>query len=240
VANWQPVTHGESSARVFRSEDGSRYAKSVGPSDVAALAAKRDCIAWAHGRGLPTPAVLDWRTTEDGARLVISATMLLLARHVVGRDAVNPDFLADEDKTVPAPALLERIEADAEKRHGQEKLDSVVCHGDLCLPNILVDPDRLTFSGFIDLGRLGFADPHADLSLLLANTRHLRRPRGRSARHSRRPVPAADRRRAARLLLALGPLDLGVTVGGDPIPRNRRSAGRYSHFLCKTWVSPSA
>jgi streptomycin 3"-kinase len=211
VADWHPVSRGESGADVFRSGDGLRYAKAVGRAGVDVLAAERDRIAWAHGRGLPTPAVLDWRTTEDGAWLVTTAvagvpadglapeafarawpsivdavralhdvpaeecpfrrdldTMLALARDVVGRDAVNPDFLPDDDKPVAAAALLERVEVDAGTRRQQEQRDRVVCHRDLCLPNLLVDGDR--FSGFIDLGRLGVADPHADLSLLLANT----------------------------------------------------------------------
>ncbi|WP_029118053.1 APH(3'') family aminoglycoside O-phosphotransferase [Mycobacterium sp. URHB0044] len=210
VASWHPVTRGESGAEVFRSADGLRYAKVVGPDQVDVLAAERDRIAWAHGRGLPTPAVLDWRATEHGARLVMTAvagvpadqlspddfsrawpsiadsvralhditgeecpfrrdldTMLELARDVVSRDAVNPDFLPDDDKAVAAAALLERVEAEAEARRQQEQHDRVVCHGDLCLPNLLVDGGR--FSGFIDLGRLGVADPHADLALLLAN-----------------------------------------------------------------------
>jgi streptomycin 3"-kinase len=212
VADWHPVTRGESGADVFRSGDGLRYAKAVGRAGVDALAAERDRIAWAHGIGLPTPSVLDWRTTEDGAWLVTTAvagvpadglapdaftrawpsivdavralhdvpaeecpfrrdldTMLAMARDVAGRDAVNPDFLPDDDKAVAAAALVERVEADAGTRRQQEQRDRVVCHGDLCLPNLLIDGDR--FSGSIDLGRLGVADPHADLSLLLANTR---------------------------------------------------------------------
>jgi streptomycin 3"-kinase len=195
---------------VFRSADGSCYAKTVGPAHVDVLATERDRIAWAHGHGLPTPAVLDWRATEDGARLVTTAVagvpadrlspddfsrawpsivdavralhdipaeecpfrrdvdaMLALARDVVSRDAVNPDFLPDDDKAVAAVALLERVEGEVETRRRQEDVDRVVCHGDLCLPNLLVDRGR--FSGFIDLGRLGVADPHADLALLLAN-----------------------------------------------------------------------
>ena len=67
----------------------------------------------------------------------------------------------------PRLALLARVEAEVETRRRQEDADRVVCHGDLCLPNLLVDGGR--FSGFIDLGRLGVADRHADLALLVAN-----------------------------------------------------------------------
>ena len=46
----------------------------------------------------------------------------------------------------------------------------VFSHGDLCLPNIFTDGQNIT--GFIDLGRSGSADMHADLALLLRSIRH--------------------------------------------------------------------
>ncbi|CQD08948.1 streptomycin phosphotransferase [Mycolicibacterium conceptionense] len=71
---WLPVTGGESGASVFRSADGSRYAKVVGAAGVGDLAAERDRVAWAGEQGLPVPAVIDWHTTADGgARLITSA-----------------------------------------------------------------------------------------------------------------------------------------------------------------------
>jgi aminoglycoside phosphotransferase len=41
----------------------------------------------------------------------------------------------------------------------------VVCHGDACLPNFLLDPDSLAVTGMIDVHRLGVADRHLDLAL---------------------------------------------------------------------------
>lgn len=97
------------------------------------------------------------------------AAMATLARDVVARDAVNPDFLSDEDRVRPATELLCRVVAELPQRLAQEAGDLVVCHGDLCLPNIVIAPGDFSVAGFIDLGRLGLADRHADLALLFAN-----------------------------------------------------------------------
>ncbi|KDQ66897.1 APH(3'') family aminoglycoside O-phosphotransferase [Streptomyces halstedii] len=98
-------------------------------------------------------------------------TMVTLARDVVARDAVNPEFLPVEQQQTPTTELLARLTRQVSRRRAQEVADTVVCHGDLCLPNIILDPQTLDVSGFIDLGRLGRADRHADLALLLANAR---------------------------------------------------------------------
>ncbi|WP_191986076.1 APH(3'') family aminoglycoside O-phosphotransferase [Mycobacteroides salmoniphilum] len=99
------------------------------------------------------------------------ATTMALARDVVARDAVNTDFLPDRDREVPAAALLGRVIAQLPERLAQEPGALVVCHGDLCLPNIIIVPGEFSVAGFIDLGRLGLADRHADLALLFANSR---------------------------------------------------------------------
>lgn len=41
--------------------------------------------------------------------------------------------------------------------------DLVFVHGDYCLPNVLIDPDTMTLTGFIDWGSAGIADRHYDL-----------------------------------------------------------------------------
>lgn len=97
--------------------------------------------------------------------------MVAVARDVVARDAVNPEFLPVEQRHTPAAELLDRLTGQVPRRREQEAADTVVCHGDLCLPNVILDPRTLNVSGFIDLGRLGLADRYADLALLLANAR---------------------------------------------------------------------
>ncbi|MFI9838872.1 APH(3'') family aminoglycoside O-phosphotransferase [Nonomuraea sp. NPDC051941] len=211
---WIPVTGGESGADVFRSEDGTRYAKCVPAGSVTSLEEERDRVEWLGTQGVPGPRVLDWRATADGACLVTSAVagvpadrvpaaglrpawekiadavrrlhdlpargcpfardltwMFATARDVVARGAVNPEFLPEEQQDTPAGELLARLEPQLEHRLAQEAAETVVCHGDLCLPNIILDPETLDVAGFIDLGRLGRADPYADIALLLANAR---------------------------------------------------------------------
>ena len=59
--------------------------------------------------------------------------------------------------------------SDVPIRQYQEDADKVVCHGDPCMPNLMVDPRTLQCTGVIDLGRLGTADRYADLALMVAN-----------------------------------------------------------------------
>ena len=51
-----------------------------------------------------------------------------------------------------------------------EKEELVVSHGDLCLPNIFINGDKL--SGLIDTGDMGVADKWRDISLLYRSLKH--------------------------------------------------------------------
>ncbi|MFI5617672.1 phosphotransferase [Streptomyces sp. NPDC051567] len=148
-----PVTTGESDAAVFRSADGARYAKCVSAADATGLRAERDRVALLGEQGVPGPRVLDWHSGDAGTCLVTSAVRGVPADQVSAAD------------------LRARLVPQVARRRDQEAADTVVCHGDLCLPNIVLDPQTLKVSGFIDLGRLGLAGRHADLSLLLTNAR---------------------------------------------------------------------
>ncbi|EJA3280421.1 TPA: APH(3'') family aminoglycoside O-phosphotransferase [Pseudomonas aeruginosa] len=88
---------------------------------------------------------------------------------VVARGAVNPGFLSSKDKDVPACQLLAHITDELPVRLDQEAAERVVCHGDACTPNFIVDPRSLQCTGLIDVGRLGKADRYADLALMIAN-----------------------------------------------------------------------
>lgn len=212
--DWEPVTGGESGDAVFRSADGTRYAKCVPAGRAASLEEERDRVHWLDTQGIPGPRVLDWHAGDAGACMVTSAVagvpadrvtapqlqaawepiteavrrlhdlpasrcpfsrdltrMFAMARDVVARGAVNPEFLPDDQQRTPPGELLARLAPHLGHRLAQEAAQTVVCHGDLCLPNIILDPETLEVAGFIDLGRLGRADPYADIALLLANAR---------------------------------------------------------------------
>jgi streptomycin 3"-kinase len=99
------------------------------------------------------------------------SVMMERAADVVARGAVNPDFLPDEDKDTAARELLARVERELPARFDQEVVDRVVCHGDACMPNFMIDPESFQCTGLIDLGRLGTADRYVDLALMVANAR---------------------------------------------------------------------
>jgi streptomycin 3"-kinase len=91
------------------------------------------------------------------------ASVVAQAEDVVRRGAVNPAFLTDEWRLLQPSELLARVVA--ESPYVESVLEPVVCHGDLCLPNVFFDPGTLSVTGLIDVGRLGVADRYSDLAL---------------------------------------------------------------------------
>jgi kanamycin kinase len=80
------------------------------------------------------------------------------ARRRVGAGLVRQDHLHEEfAHLTPATALWEL------ERTRPESEEPVVCHGDYCTPNVLLDPDFEPV-GFVDLAELGVADPWWDLA----------------------------------------------------------------------------
>jgi streptomycin 3"-kinase len=96
------------------------------------------------------------------------ARVMPAARATVAENRVKVGFLPLSLQHTPPLQILRQLEAELPGREAQEGAQLVVCHGDLCLPNILIDPVTDDVTGLIDLGRLGTADPYADITLLLA------------------------------------------------------------------------
>jgi kanamycin kinase len=169
---WQIVTAGRSGATVARR--GGLYRKtSDDPShDLPAEGAR---LSWLRDHGIPAAEVVECRPG------------LLVTAEVPGRSAAEPwpeasrprvvDALAEIARTLHSlpvadcpfdrrlavvipPASAARLLSDRPPHE-----DLVVCHGDLCLPNVLLDPATVRVTGLIDAGLLGVADRWADLAL---------------------------------------------------------------------------
>lgn len=135
--------------------------------------------------------------------------MMAAARATVAEDRVQTEFLPVDLQDVPPAQILAGLECELGKRIAQEQAEAVVCHGDFCLPNILIAPDGSHVAGLIDLGRLGRADPYADIALLLANARETW-PDETVARE-------ADEEFAARYGIALDPARQDFYLRLDPL-----------------------
>lgn len=87
------------------------------------------------------------------------------ATEAVRRGVVDVAHFDDERRgRTPEDLLVELTQLHSTAAQ-TEVGDLVVCHGDPCLPNLLIDPDSGDCLGVIDLGRLGVADRYLDLAL---------------------------------------------------------------------------
>jgi len=143
---------------------------------------EEDGVAWLVTRALPGRRASDpWRA-DQRAGVVDAVVDLALVLHAL--PAADCPFDRSLAVTVPqakaaaVAGLVDLADLDEESRGwGTPRLlaelaatvpsdeDVVVCHGDFCLPNILVDPETLQPTGVVDLGRVGIADRYADLAL---------------------------------------------------------------------------
>jgi kanamycin kinase len=160
-------------------------AASIGGSN----AAERVRLEWAVDH-TPVPRLVDAGADDDGSWLI--------TKPLVGESAISPRWASEPDVAVRAfatglRALHDRLPveacpfswsvADRVADAGLTREDViaaigdepstdqiVVCHGDACMPNTLIGADG-TWSGHVDMGRLGVADRWADLAVAHANIR---------------------------------------------------------------------
>lgn len=79
-------------------------------------------------------------------------------RRRVATDDIDPTGMHTEHQHLSPAEALAHLEATRPPRE-----DVVVCHGDYCFPNVLVEDGRVT--GYLDLGELGLADRWWDLAI---------------------------------------------------------------------------
>jgi len=79
-------------------------------------------------------------------------------RRRVAHHEIDPGGFHEEHGHLSPRAALAQLEASDEWRE-----DLVVCHGDYCPPNVLLDAGEVT--AYLDLGELGIADRWSDIAI---------------------------------------------------------------------------
>ena len=84
----------------------------------------------------------------------------------VARGEVDPNDFEPGNRRYTAPELFDRLAG----LPLPEPDDPVFCHGDYCLPNVLLQDGRVT--GVVDWGRAGVGDRYLDLALAARSIVH--------------------------------------------------------------------
>ncbi|MFH8409773.1 APH(3') family aminoglycoside O-phosphotransferase [Streptomyces sp. NPDC018019] len=125
---------------------------------------QRQDVAVALARIARSLHELDWERCPFDRSLAV--TMPQAAR-AVAEGNVDLAELDEEREGWSGERLLAELE-----RTRPATEDLAVCHGDLCPDNVLLDPRTCQVTGLIDVGRVGRADRHSDLALVLRELAH--------------------------------------------------------------------
>lgn len=186
-ADLTPVWRNDYGGLTFRTSDG-RHIKHSPRNLETSFVAEAERLVWAGSR-IAVPHVLDVGGDETHEWMVTAT--------VAGDSAVAPRWVAEPATAVRAIGAGLRAMHDALPVEGcpfdwsvptrvanaalrgihlPDRLQAaptvealVVCHGDACAPNTLLDA-RGRFTGHVDLGALGVADRWADLAVATMST----------------------------------------------------------------------
>jgi len=181
------MTSGERALRLGAEAARMRWARAYLPVPVVLDSGSRDGVDWLVTRGLPGRDGTDPELLSEPAALVAALARGLRRFHEAAPVEDCPfDFRLDialeqvrrraaeglidpgadfhpEHQDLSIGEAIARLEAE---RPSEE--DIVVCHGDYCFPNALIDGGEVV--GYVDLGELGIADRWWDLAVAAWST----------------------------------------------------------------------
>ena len=176
-ATIRPVWRNELGGVTFQlgSGSGRRFVKWQPPGVSIDLAAEADRLNWA-GKFTPVPGVLELGADEQGNWLhtegvpgdtPVAERWLSEPRPAVV--AIGAGLRAFHEALPVADCPFRWLPEGDQPAPGIDPEQLVVCHGDACAPNTLVDPSG-RWAGHVDLGALGVGDRWADLAIATWST----------------------------------------------------------------------
>jgi kanamycin kinase len=177
-ADVRPVWHNELDGLTFElgTGPGRRFVKWQPPGAGPALAEEVDRLRWA-GRYARVPEVLDHGVDDGGGEWLLTAGLpgesavaaRWLERPEAAVVAIGEGLRALHDALPVAECPFIWRTEDGDPGPEVDPAQRVVCHGDACAPNTLLDRSG-RWTGHVDLGALGVGDRWADLAIATWST----------------------------------------------------------------------